>query len=108
MPISDFDCHYIIGPGHFEISASASGIPRLNEDDVTHDFNSVAHDDFLVNRSGPAKWIRNSLISAILDALQESRLRQARRIIRDHDHLLAKPIAELMKSCGKDEINVKR
>jgi hypothetical protein len=49
-----------------------------------------------------------SVVRALLDALHESRRRQANRIIHDHSHLLAKPqqIAELVKSTGEEQRDV--
>lgn len=52
--------------------------------------NSIMH-SAAADVSRPAKRRRSSWVRALLDALHESRRRQANRIIHDHSHLLAKP-----------------
>jgi hypothetical protein len=66
--------------------------------------NSIMH-SAAAGASRPAKkGGRSSRVRALLDALHESRRRQANKIIHDHSHLLAKPqqIAELVNQPARN------
>jgi amidase len=69
--------------------------------------NSIMH-SAAAGASRPAKRHRLSWVRALLDALHESRRRQANKIIHDHSHLLAKPeqIAGLVKSTVEEQHDV--